>query len=373
VVNSFRVGGSELVGVELAGQLAAAGVRVYCAALEPGPGPLLARCASHGIEVVDLEIPRSNLFGRNGVSIGLARRLRALRLDALHVQHFIALNKLGLPARIAAIPRTVVTEHSVVDVSSTRAVRFRIRLNWRLANTIAVVHPGIRDYLCQRLGVPLRRIEVVPLGIEVARFHRTDRNARREALGLGTDAVFIFAGRLAAVKNVPGLVGAFLDVQARGAAAARLIVLGDGEERAAVQALVATHPLGSRVSLVGEQADVRSYLAAADVFVLNSRSEGTPRALLEAMATGLPAICPAVGDIPEIIRGRGWLTQPCDRVSLEDAMCSCLESPALVEDYGRACQAYVRENFDAGRSVERYQQLLFTAGAAVDGLSGERQ
>ena len=358
VVNSFRVGGSELVGVELAGQLAAAGLDVYCAALEPGPGPLLARCDSYGVRVVDLEIPRKNLLGRNGVSVGLARRLRALRLDALHLQHFIALNKLGLPARIAGIPRTVVTEHSVLDVSQTLAVRSRIRLNWRLADTIAVVHAGIKDYLCEHLRVPAPRVEVVPLGIDLERLHPTDRRARREALGFGAEAVFIFAGRLAAVKNVPGLVTAFLAVQTRGAPPARLLILGDGEERNSVRSLVAAHPLGERVMLLGEQADVRSYLAAADVFVLNSRSEGTPRALLEAMAMGLPALCPAVGNIPEIIRGRGWLAEPGSQLSLENEMQSVLDNPGLVEQFGRTCRAYVRENFDVGRSVERYLQLL---------------
>jgi glycosyltransferase involved in cell wall biosynthesis len=294
----------------------------------------------------------------------LARRLKELRLDAVHFQHFLALNKLGLPARLAGIRRVVVTEHSVLDASQSRAVRFRIRLNWRLTSAITVVHEGIKEYLCRELGIPERRVEVIPIGIQMENYRRDDRLARRNDLGFGDEMVFIFVGRLAAVKNVPGLVEAFLAVQSKSHVLSRLLIVGDGEDQATVRALIAGHPSGHRVVLAGEQADVRSYLAAADIFVLNSRSEGTPRSLLEAMALGLPAICPAVGDIPSMIAGRGWLTNPQDPSSLENAMLYALQNPAAVVEAGRSCSTYVRENFDTRRSVARYLQLLLNRDPA---------
>ncbi len=323
VLYSFRVGGSEFVGLDLAKQLAQSGAEVFCAAIDAGPGPLREQCEQYGIQVVDLQIPTRNLLTRNGLSLALTRRLSDLRLDAVHLQHFLGLNKLGLPARLAGIQRVVVTEHSVLDASQTRAGRFRIRLNWRLANTITVVHEGIKEYLCGHLGIPERRVEVIPIGIETEKYHRDDRLLRRTALG-----------------------------------SSRLLIVGDGEEAAAVRTLIDGHPLGHRVTLCGEQTDVRSYLAAADIFVLNSRSEGTPRALLEAMAAGLPAICPAVGNIPSMISGRGWLTDSSDPVSLENAMHYVLQNPAAVVEAGCRCSTYVRENFDSRRSIDRYRQLL---------------
>jgi glycosyltransferase involved in cell wall biosynthesis len=366
VLYSFRVGGSELVGLELARQLAERGAEVYCAAIDSGPGPLQERCAQYGIRVVDLRISRRNFLTRNGLSFALTNRLRDLRLDAIHLQHFLALNKLGLPARLAGIKRVVVTEHSVLDASQSRAGRFRIRLNWRLASAITVVHEGVKDYLCRQLGIPPSKVEVVPIGIETEKYHRNDRIARRATLGIGDEIVFIFVGRLAPVKNVPGLVEAFLAVQSKSRIASRLMIVGDGEDQAAVRALIADHPYGHRVVLEGEQADVRSYLTAADVFVLNSRSEGTPRALLEAMAVGLPAICTAVGNIPSMIDGRGWLTNSSDQVSLENAMYYVLQNPAAVVEAGRRCTIYVRENFDSRRSVDRYRQLLLTAAQSSE-------
>jgi glycosyltransferase involved in cell wall biosynthesis len=364
VLYSFRVGGSELVGLDVARQLAEGGAQVYCAAIDAGPGPLRQRCIEYGIEVVDLAISIRNPLTRNGLSLALTRRLKELRLDAIHLQHFLALNKLGLPARLAGIKRVVVTEHSVLDASQSRAVRFRIRLNWRLADTITVVHQGIKDYLCGSLAIPESRVEVIPIGIEMEKYHRDDRLARRSALAIGDETVFIFIGRLAPVKNVPGLAEAFLNLQSKDAPASRLLIVGDGDDGATVRTLVGDHPLGHRVTLAGEQADVRSYLAASDIFVLNSRSEGTPRALLEAMAVGLPAICPAVGNIPSMLEGRGWLTSPSDPASLEDAMSYVLQNPDAVNEAGGRCRIYVKENFDTRRSVNRYRQLLLNQDPA---------
>jgi glycosyltransferase involved in cell wall biosynthesis len=358
VLYSFRVGGSEMFGLQLARQLAGLGAEVVCGALDSSPGAMLQRCAQYGIRTIDLRVPSVNPLGRNGLSWGLVRRLRELRPDAIHLQHFLGLNKLGIPARIAGIPRIVVTEHSVLDVAQSWTGRFRARLGWRLANAITVVHQSIQDYLCDELGMPRERVQVIPIGIDVDDYGRGERNAMRERLGLGSHIVFVFVGRLAPVKNVSGLLSAFLAVQSRGGVPARLIVVGDGEERTVCEELLRDHPLGDRVTLVGEQPDPRPYLAAGDVFVMNSRSEGTPRALLEAMATGLPGICPAVGGVGDLLARRGWLTQPGNQTSLEQAMQAVLEDPDTIAAMGARCRDYACANFDSRRIVGQYERLL---------------
>jgi glycosyltransferase involved in cell wall biosynthesis len=358
VLFSFRVGGSEIFALELARQLVESGVQVQCGALDGTPGPLRERCALYGIEPVDLGVPTRNPLGRNGLSPTLVARLRQLRPHAIHLQHFLGLNKLGLPARLAGIPRVVVTEHTVFDVDQSFAGRLRARLNWRLANTITVIHPSIKRYLCERIGIPSARIEVIPIGIETERYTRQDRELWRTRLGLGADVTFVFVGRLAPVKDVPGLIAAFLRVARRRGSAARLLVVGDGIERDRCERLLASHPRGNLVRLVGEQHDTRPFLSAADVFVMNSRSEGTPRALLEAMSTGLPAICPAVGGISDLLAGRGWLTRPGDAAGLEAAMESVLDAPQQIATYGALCREYVVANYDAASVFERYRRLL---------------
>lgn len=359
VLHSYGIGGSQLVGLELARRLQGEGIEVLCGALDQRPGPLLQRCKDYGLQVIDLAVPWRHPLGRNGLSPGLIKRLKGLHLEAVHVQHFVGLHKLGLPARLAGIERIVVTEHSVFDVDQSAAGRLRARLNWRLATAITVVHQGIKDYLCKRLNVRAERISVIPVGIEVERFHRDDRPARRRELGISDEMVFVFVGRLAPVKNVPQLVEAFLAVQSAGAPRARLLIIGDGEEMGQVRLRLQGQPFGDRVTLVGEQSDVRPYLAAADVFVLNSSSEGMPRALLEAMAVGLPAISPAVGSIPEVIAaGRGWMTDSRSRPSLENAMRRVLSDPRAVEDSGNRSRSYVRQHFDSRSIAAQYRRLL---------------
>jgi glycosyltransferase involved in cell wall biosynthesis len=354
----FRLGGSEIFGLELSRQLVERGAEVLCGAIDGTPGPLVERCLEYGIRPVDLGIPTRNILGRNGISLHLVRRMRELRPDAVHLQHFLGLNKLGIPARLAGVRRIIVTEHSVFDVDQSLAGRVRARLAWRLATKITVIHPSIRDYLCNRLGLPAERVEVIPIGIEIERYVREDRAACRGRLALGQQIVFVFVGRLAPVKNVPGLIAAFLEVQSQGAPEATLLVVGDGEDRATCEELVRSHACGNRVSLVGEQPDARPFVAAADVFILNSRSEGTPRALLEAMAMGLPGLCPAVGGIPDILAGRGWLTEPNDPSSLRKALHLVLTQPEQIDSFSAPCREYVRTHFDSRQVAARYWELL---------------
>jgi glycosyltransferase involved in cell wall biosynthesis len=350
---SYELGGSQILGLELAKQLADSGAAVLCTALQSAPGPLQQKCAEYGIETVDLRIP-ANILERNGISLALTRHLAGLKLDAIHLHHFLGLNKLGIPARLAGIGRVVVTEHSILDVSQSFPGRLRARFSWRLASAVTVVHQSIKDYLCTQIGVPPERVHVIPVGIETERYVPQRAAARAP----GAPVNFVFVGRLAPVKNVPRLIEAFLAAQARAAPEARLTIVGDGEDAPACRDRIASHPLANRVIMTGAQIDPRPHLAQADVFVLNSRSEGTPRALLEAMAMGLPAIAPAIGALPDMLRGRGWLTVPGETSSLEATFETVLNNTSKIRELGDNCIQYVRSNFDARRVARQYLELL---------------
>ena len=356
-----------MVALELAHQLARAGAHVLCTALEGVTGPLRTRCEELSLPVVDLGLPLRNALGRNGLSLRLAMRLAALRLDAIHLQHFVALNKLGLPARLAGIRRIVVTEHSEAQLRESFAGRFRLRLNWRLAHKITVIHEGIKHYLHEQTSIPADRIAVIPNGIDIERWGSQDRMQRRNELGIDSKFTFMFVGRLAEVKNVPELISAFLTAQLHLPEPALLIVVGDGPDMPKCRSLLAGHPLAHTVVLAGEQPDTRRYLAAADTFVMNSRSEGIPRALLEAMCMGLPSICTAVGGVSEILQGRGWLTVPGDPASLVTALVDAAADPGKRSTLGARARSFVIANYDSRETFRRYQSLLLPSYGPVSG------
>lgn len=110
--------------------------------------------------------------------------------------------------------------------------------------------------------------------------------------------------------------------------------------------------------LAGQQPDTRLYLAAADALVMNSRSEGAPRALVEAMCMGLPAISTAVGGVPELLDGRGWLTRNGDGPGLESALLEAVAHEEKRVQFGLRAKHYVQSRYDYREIVRQYQDAL---------------
>jgi len=139
----------------------------------------------------------------------------------------------------------------------------------------------------------------------------------------------------------------------------RLVIVGDGPERSALEDQISRLRIEDRVSLPGFRPDIDALLADADVFVLTSRYEGISIALLEAMRSGLPAIGTSVGGIPETIAegATGFLIAPDDDEALADAMTRLADSKLLRETMGERGSDHFRNNFSLATMLSRYQQL----------------
>ncbi|MEO7972750.1 MAG: glycosyltransferase family 4 protein [Thermoanaerobaculia bacterium] len=162
--------------------------------------------------------------------------------------------------------------------------------------------------------------------------------------------VLVAAGRLARQKGfdlllaaLPRIIAAFPRLE--------LWLAGEGPERAALALQVERLKLGGQVRLLGERRDLAALFAAADVFILPSRGEGSPYVLLEAMAMGLPVVATAVGDVPETLGDEAGaaLVPPGNAAALGEAILGLLRSPGEARLRGQMA----RERIDRSRSASR--------------------
>jgi glycosyltransferase involved in cell wall biosynthesis len=132
-----------------------------------------------------------------------------------------------------------------------------------------------------------------------------------------------------------------------------LLIMGEGETRLALEKQISELELTHRVFLLGFISDSRSYLSAADVYVMPSRKEGLPLALLEAGLVKLPVIASAVGGIPEIIKNgeNGLLIASNDVSALASALCALLADPEKAQRMGEELYNHVQKEFSETRMV----------------------
>jgi len=213
--------------------------------------------------------------------------------------------------------------------------------------------------------VPRGRIEQICNGVDTGRFRpaASGRAAMLEAGFRGHDHWLVgTVGRMESVKDQTNLARAFvLAVQARPAARARmrLVFVGDGTLRRAVEAILDQAGMRDLAWFAGERADVLGLLQGLDCFVLPSLAEGVSNTLLEAMACGLPAVATRVGANGELVdEGVTGATVPAaDSPALAQAILHYFDHPALAVEHGRAARARAQQQFSLERMVDRYHDL----------------
>ncbi|MEM9755872.1 MAG: glycosyltransferase family 4 protein, partial [Pseudomonadota bacterium] len=197
------------------------------------------------------------------------------------------------------------------------------------------------------------KLRIVHCGVSPERY---DRTGTRSGAGLH----LVFVGRLAPVKGLRVLMAALRRLDAPDV---RLTVVGDGPERAALQALAA--PLGAAVRFTGYQSqeEVAQILATADAFVLPSFAEGVPVVLMEALAAGLPVIATRITGVPELVEDgvSGLLVTPGDPGALAAAIADLSARADRGRSLGAAGRKTVRAEFAIDREAARLA-ALFTTG-----------
>lgn len=208
-------------------------------------------------------------------------------------------------------------------------------------------------------GFEARQLARIPNGIELAVFERASPAAFEGTLeGLADAERVLFVGALRAQKHLPSLLEAFSLLRDR-RPRAHLLVAGEGEERAALEALARAKGLEDRVRFLGRRADVPALLKAAHVFVLPSESEGLSNALLEALAASTPVVATDIeGNRAVVEGGREALLFPLDDArALADAIERILASPELARSLATAGLAKAR-TYDLDAVAASYEREL---------------
>jgi teichuronic acid biosynthesis glycosyltransferase TuaC len=254
--------------------------------------------------------------------------------------------KLGVPVVLTALGC------DVNDDLESAAKRPRILAATRAAAAVTAVSQPLADRL-EAAGVPKQKLHVIPNGVDTTRFAPRDRAASRAALGLGESPLVVCVSRLSHEKGVDVLVDALATLRAR-VPAARVAVVGEGAEHAALDQRIAAAGLGDVVRLVGAvpHASVPTWMAAADVVCMPSRREGHPNAAMEALACGRPLVASRAGALTALVTAaRGITVEPGDAAALGGALADALTrdwdaegiAASVREDsWARAAQGYVR-------------------------------
>ncbi len=293
----------------------------------------------------------------------IAGLIRTLRPHVVHSRNWGALESV-VAGRWVGGASVIHSEHGVeMDPASEphRRTWFR-RMGFGLAHRVFCVSGLLADLLAARTGFARCKIAVIHNGVNTNRF-RADTQTRarcRAELGIRADEFCIgCVGRLSRIKDYPTLLGA-AEIFARNAHSWRLLIVGDGADRPELEQLVASRPaLQDRVQFLGASERVPEFLNAIDTYVLPSLYEGISNSLLEAMATGLPAIASEAGGNPEAIidRQSGLLFPVADREQLADRLLLVYNDPALRSSLGKGALRRVQQEFSLAAMVAKYEAM----------------
>lgn len=281
--------------LELTGGLHSGGQRIVLAAVQDvgATAPLLHRVADAGVEVLRLEIPpRAYRLEFRLIQDALA----TVRPDVIHTHGYRADLIGGLAARSAGVP-WVATAHGFTGGDpKNRFYEWLQRRAFRRAEAVVAVSASVRDRIA-RSGVRSDRIHLLPNAWSPKPIFAREEARRR--LGLPDDDPIIgWVGRLTAEKGTDVFLDALAALPDRRWLAA---VVGDGKERPALETRARELGIGDRVRWLGLVPQAAALYPAFDVWVLSSRTEGTPIALFEALSARVPIVATAVGGVPDVI------------------------------------------------------------------------
>ena len=321
----------------------------------PEPGPFVERMEKRGVEThLVLLAPLFNPFAL----WRLTRLLVRERVTILQT-HGARANFYGrIAGRLAGVPVIISTVHNSLKDYEVRSLRrglyaFLLRLTLPIVHRIICVSNANRRDVIEECPASAAKLRTVYNGVDPSAFpSQPDRKRVREELGITPGPVLVMIARLTEQKGhryllqtIPSLLKTWPQLCC--------VFVGEGELHDALRCMAVDLAAARACRFMGVREDIADVLAAADVVVLPSLSEGFPFVLLEALAMGCPVVASRVNGVPELIEDHttGLLVPPRDPQALEAAIREILSDPTAASRMGAVGRAVVRERFTVNRMV----------------------
>jgi glycosyltransferase involved in cell wall biosynthesis len=354
MIESDGPGGAENMLLHLGGELRKREHLVVPVLPADGCGWLEERFSDLGIECEQFQ---QRIALDPGCVTGLIGVFRRQEIDVVH-SHDFKLAVYGAAATAVARRPHIITLHGSRAHEASSARRAALRWACRRSDVSLAVSEATRDRYEGSLGLPAGSISVVPNG---AWLPKGDRTVLRRLLALEDHVSLLVAiGNLYAVKGYSVLVRALGQLRReRPQLAWHCAIAGRGAEERALLELAAEEGISDQFHLLGYRSDVADVLAAADVFVMPSHSEGLPLALLEAMLAGRAIVATDVGGVPEAVRdGReALLVPPAEHGPLALALQGLLDDPDLRERLAASARRRAETRYTIAAMTDEYERL----------------
>lgn len=350
VIYAPLVGGSEMLAFNLCKEWQALGIKTRICCLYERGGALTAMFEKAGISYDLLDIGGHGLLGR---WMRTWRYFLRTRPSAIHVHHLGSLINVLLPAYLSGCFNLVYTEHSAYAIERTRWMRRVLPVISRLVKRFTCVSHNLAEVFTT-IGVPVGRVVTIYNGVDTERYKPGAPRAEfSPVVRIGA------VGRLVSEKDYPTLLAALALLKSQNVRFFAEIA-GDGPLAADLKMRAQGLGLRDVVSFRGSCDNVPGFLRELDIYVLSSRHEGLPIAVLEAMATGLPVVATRITAIPEIIDdGRtGILVPPGDPESMAAAIRDLAQDARKRRMLGDAAMAEVQKTYTIEKTSRSYAAEL---------------
>jgi glycosyltransferase involved in cell wall biosynthesis len=347
MIDTLAVGGAQQLQVTFAKEAKKRGIKLAVISLSEDDGsPFPGQLRALGVDVHFFSTIR--IFDLDNLS-KIVQWLRSERPDILHT-HLTYSNIIGSITGLLTRTPVVTTLHltgadEITTVSRTERVEmFALR---HLVSRLIACGPAVARYT--QTFVKRKPIVVIPNALDNSDLNITlsERNVIREQIAGDADRLLLISvGRLVAQKGFADLLDAF-SILLQSHPALCLVIVGDGDLRFVLEEKIKGLGLSESVHLLGRRSDVPQLLSASDVYVLASRWEGLPIAVLEAMAAGLPVITTDVGDNAWALDTSGLVVPPRQPDVFASTLASLLDDPVRRSLLGQAAKARIDKNFSS--------------------------